>query len=156
MAKGTANAKRRGFSSSFSAYIAWLIERDAEGDVSREKLVAESEPRYRLPAPKKIYAIIITDAVGRTLEINPEFTKMCGYTINELRGKKPGHVLQGPKSETEAIQELHNAIREQRSCDVIITNYDARQRPYRAHIVMEPIRERGKLTGFRAVEEKVS
>lgn len=34
----TANAKRRGFKNSFSAYIAWLIERDDEGRVQREDL----------------------------------------------------------------------------------------------------------------------
>lgn len=32
------NAKRRGFNNSFSAYVAWLIERDHDGDVKREDL----------------------------------------------------------------------------------------------------------------------
>lgn len=31
-------AKQRGFSKSFSAYVAWLIERDGEGAVERESL----------------------------------------------------------------------------------------------------------------------
>jgi hypothetical protein len=34
---GESNAKRRGFKNSFSAYVAWLIERDHEGGVQREK-----------------------------------------------------------------------------------------------------------------------
>lgn len=32
--KGLANAKERGFKNSFSAYLAWLIERDTEEGVS--------------------------------------------------------------------------------------------------------------------------
>ena len=35
-------AAKRGFSQSFSAYVAWLITRDAEGGVSREVLLPGS------------------------------------------------------------------------------------------------------------------
>lgn len=38
MAKGMLNARRRGFGSSFSAYVAWLIERDDSGKVEREEV----------------------------------------------------------------------------------------------------------------------
>lgn len=37
------NAKKRGFKQSFSAYIAWLIERDNAGGVLREGSPAAAE-----------------------------------------------------------------------------------------------------------------
>lgn len=37
-ARAEKNAVKRGFQSSFSAYVAWLIVRDTEGDVKRETL----------------------------------------------------------------------------------------------------------------------
>lgn len=43
-AKAERNAAKRGFSSSFSAYVAWLIKRDEEGAVERERL-GENPPK---------------------------------------------------------------------------------------------------------------
>lgn len=40
------NAARRGFATSFSAYIAWLVQRDEEGDVQRETLLIDKPPIY--------------------------------------------------------------------------------------------------------------
>jgi len=36
--RGEKNAALRGFSTSFSAYVAWLIRRDQEGKVGREEI----------------------------------------------------------------------------------------------------------------------
>lgn len=41
---GLENAKKRGFANSFSAYLAWLIERDTSGAVSREEIPRNAEP----------------------------------------------------------------------------------------------------------------
>jgi len=42
---GQTIAAKRGFGTSFSAYIAWLITRDAEGGVTREDTPAVSKPK---------------------------------------------------------------------------------------------------------------
>lgn len=44
-------ASKRGFGTSFSAYISWLIKRDAEGGVTREETptLRETKPRGRKP-----------------------------------------------------------------------------------------------------------
>lgn len=48
--RGKTNAKTRGFKNSFSAYVAWLIERDDQGAVAREKLKSEeSNPGQESP-----------------------------------------------------------------------------------------------------------
>ena len=45
-------AAQRGFRQSFSAYVAWLIQRDCEGAVSREQApVLKKKPT---PAPKAV------------------------------------------------------------------------------------------------------
>lgn len=41
--RGKSNAKTRGFKNSFSAYVAWLIERDDKGAVERERLKDEEK-----------------------------------------------------------------------------------------------------------------
>jgi hypothetical protein len=62
--KGLANAKRRGFGKSFSAYIAWLIERDASGDVQRE------EPRPRVLKYGEPLTMLAEEG-EHTLELRP-------------------------------------------------------------------------------------
>lgn len=48
--RGKSNAKTRGFKNSFSAYVAWLIERDDKGAVEREQL-AEGKPTSAEESP---------------------------------------------------------------------------------------------------------
>ena len=45
-------ADKRGFGQSFSAYIAWLIKRDAEGGVTRE------DATFRAPAKTTVKAAV--------------------------------------------------------------------------------------------------
>ncbi len=49
-----------------------------------------------LMAASANFGLIITDVAGLTTWINAGFKQMCGFTLTELLGKKPGEVLQGP------------------------------------------------------------
>lgn len=100
-------------------------------------------------------ATVITDAAGRVLEINAAFSEMCGYSLNELRGRKPGEVLQGPATEQEIIEQFRKAIREQAAFECTMTNYHKNGSKYRVHIKCDPVFERGRLVQFRAVETLV-
>jgi len=46
-------AAQRGFKQSFSAYVAWLIQRDAGGGVTREDLPGEGKKRAEQTSGKK-------------------------------------------------------------------------------------------------------
>lgn len=97
-----------------------------------------------------------TDAEGLVVAINPAFVELCGYTFQEVRGRKPGGMLQGVDSDPQAVAELRNAIAQVKSCEVEIINYHKDGSPYRVRIEMEPIREAdGTLSGFRATETKL-
>lgn len=48
-----ANARTRGFTNSFSAYISWLIERDTTGHVVREEIGTYAHAPRAQPAAKK-------------------------------------------------------------------------------------------------------
>lgn len=117
-----------------------------------------------LPSPSKLtisetrVATVITDANGFVLSINSAFTAMCGFTIENLRGQKPGVVLQrGPltKEDKEVVREFRRAIADGKPLARDITNYDSDKKRYRVHIKMEPIFEGRALVGFKAEEHKV-
>jgi PAS domain S-box-containing protein len=102
-------------------------------------------------------ARVTTDRDGLLETINPAFTEMCGYRIEELRGRKPGHLLQGPDSDPAAIATLRAAIYSGTACEVELVNYHKDGSPYRVHILLEPVRDdRGILVGFRAIERKIA
>ncbi len=101
-------------------------------------------------------ARVVTDAQGGIETINPAFTELCGYRIEELRGRKPGHLLQGPASDPAAIAALRSAIAAGTACEAELVNYHKNGSPYRVRISLEPVHDSaGALIGFTAAEWKL-
>lgn len=102
-------------------------------------------------------ARVETDPQGHITSINPAFTELCGFTFPEIQGKKPGHFLQGPDTDREAVSVLREGVKTARRTEVEIINYHKNGAPYRVAITMEPVLdEHQELIGFRAVAEKRS
>lgn len=116
-----------------------------------EEIAREHRRRSKSQATAKVR----TDQNGRVTSANEAFLKMCGYSLAELKGKKPGEVLQGPETEQEIVRDFRKAIRARQPFECVITNYDAKGRTYRVHIAMRPIFKKDELIGFEADEEKV-
>ncbi|MEZ5406283.1 MAG: hypothetical protein R3F23_09040 [Verrucomicrobiia bacterium] len=49
---GKRNAEKRGFGHSFSAYVSWLVIRDAKGAVSREEIADPTSAQHLEGAPQ--------------------------------------------------------------------------------------------------------
>src|SRR5688572_20794536 len=47
------------------------------------------------PQQTRDEAFVVTSPEGLVEWVNPAFTEMCGYTLDELRGRKLGPLLQG-------------------------------------------------------------
>lgn len=96
--------------------------------------------------------MIITDSNGRTTWINAGFTRLCGYTLAELRGQKPGTVLQGSRTDLHTIEHIRSAIRARQSSATEILNYHKNGHPYWTALHITPIRyRRGKGVQFVAL-----
>ncbi len=101
--------------------------------------------------------VVITDRKGRVEWINEGFTRICGYTIEDLRGKKPGDVLQGPHTNPEVIQRIGDAIRQGLPVTEEVVNYSKSGREYYIRIEIDPLRdERGEISGFMAIESDIT
>jgi PAS domain S-box-containing protein len=83
--------------------------------------------------------VVISGTDGLVQWINPAFTAMCGYTLDELRGKKLGPILQGEKTDRQTAERLRLAVRACRPCHEIILNYRKNGEPYLSDIAMTPI-----------------
>jgi PAS domain S-box-containing protein len=102
-------------------------------------------------------ARVLTDTNGRITAINPAFTELCGHSFHDLKGKKPGEMLQGPESCPISVEILRQAIRHRESVSTELVNYHKDSTTYRVRIDLKPLfSSNGKFTGYEAEERKVS
>jgi PAS domain S-box-containing protein len=74
--------------------------------------------------------VVITDESERILFVNAAFERISGYTLDELRGRRPGPVLQGPGTDDAARATLRTAVARRTPCKVEIVNYHKDGTPY--------------------------
>ncbi len=125
-----------------------------------------SSPRQPVPADLKAKVLarveseparVTTDIDGRVTEINPAFSEMCGFSFPEIRGLKPGALLQGAKTDPKAVEVIREAVRNRYPCVSEMINYHKNGSAYRVHIEIEPLRDgAGEVVGFRATETKLA
>ncbi len=71
--------------------------------------------------------------------VNPAFTAMCGYTLEELRGKNLGPILQGKDTDRETAARMRRAVKEHQPCRETILNYHKNGSPYWVEIAITPL-----------------
>lgn len=101
-------------------------------------------------------AVIITDPQGITTWVNPGFCRMTGYTAAEMIGRRPGDLLQGPKTSLSTIADMHHSLAAGQGFDVEILNYDKAGHPLWVHIQCNPLRQPdGRLAGYIAIQSDI-
>ena len=102
-------------------------------------------------------AVVLTDAAGRVVWVNAGFTRLTGYTLEEMAGRTPGSVLQGRGTDPATVRHIHEQLRRGEGFSVEIQNYGKDGRCYWLAIEVQPIRdESGGLTNFMAIESDIT
>jgi PAS domain S-box-containing protein len=102
--------------------------------------------------PARVY----TDAKGCITAVNPAFIRLCGHPFEDLKGCKPGTVLQGPESSNESVSILREAIRNRVPVSTELVNYHKDRSAYRVRIDLKPVfTPSGDLSGYEAEEWKL-
>lgn len=123
-------------------------------DINRR--LAEAD-RLALVARHTDNAVLITDAAGRIEWVNEGFTRISGYTLDEVFGKTPGSILQTPENLDPARLRMHDCIRAGKGFEIEILNRAKSGRSYLVHIECQPLHDaEGKLTGFMAIERDIT
>ena len=127
-------------------------------DITAARQNADELSKLSLVASKTDNAVIITDAGGFIEWVNDGFTRITEYTLDDVRGKKPGSFLQGPKTRPETVQKIRDAIARGEAVSDEIMNYSKSGRPYWLGIDIQPVREveGGPVTHFIAIEREVT
>lgn len=135
--------------------------------VALAKVTGEAEPSAQLKqrilaaagrsARAEKDCLVVTTPAGLVEWVNAEFTAMCGYELAELKGRKPGTLLQGPDTDPAAVARIRAALRERRPCRETLVNYHKDGTAYRADIRISPVlTEEGEPLWLVARERKLS
>ena len=114
------------------------------------------DAKLSLVARKTTNAVIITDGEGRVEWVNEGFTRTTGYTLEEVIGRKPGRLLQGPDTDPETIRKMSEALARGEGFDVEVLNYKKNGLPYWVEISCQAIQEPGQPKKFIAIENDIS
>lgn len=129
-----------------------LIYATALDTTERHRLHSELH-RLSLVARCTNNAVIITDPDGLVEWVNEGFTRVSGYTLDDVRGRKPGHILQGPDTSPETIRYMGDCLRRGQGFVVEVINYHRNGHKYWLEVEVQPIHdELGTLTHFMAIE----
>jgi PAS domain S-box-containing protein len=102
-------------------------------------------------------AVIITDAQQRIEWVNDGFTRVTGYTLDEVRGRVPGHLLQTQSSDPIAIAHMRDSLAAGKGCEVELLNRSKDGREYIVAIEIQPLHDpSGTLQGFMAIESDIT
>ena len=84
-------------------------------------------------------AVILTDAERHILWVNRDFENITGYALEEVIGKSPGRLLQGPDTEPDAIARIRKGLAGRQVFKDTITNYRKNGEAYECRLVIHPI-----------------
>lgn len=102
-------------------------------------------------------SIIITDTEGYTVWINKGCEQLTGYTLNEMRGRKPGELLQGAATDPNTVRQVGQAVRNKKPIRTEIVNYHKNGKAYWLELNLSPIfDEQGNCTGFMSVGRDIT
>ena len=101
--------------------------------------------------------IVVTDTATHITWANAAFSKMCGYSLDELKGKRPGQLLHGPRTSPRVLRRLRKAIRLGKKRTEEVINYHKNGHPYWVRLTISPIVDtEGKACGFISVERELA
>jgi len=126
-------------------------------DVSESRQTERELAKLSEVVARTSHGVIFTDVEGKITWVNHGMLRISGFTFEEMRGRKPGDLLQGPDSDPEVIAHMSQQLAAGEGFQVEIVNYTKSGQPYDLHIACSPVRDSaGKLEGFMALQTDIT
>ena len=139
---------RTGDNISFSGFIRDISERKThERELRKLSLIAEATDS----------AVVVTDATGVVEWVNPAFTRITGYSPEEVIGQRPGDLLQGPQTDQAVTEMMREKVAAGEGFECELANYHKNGTLYWLALEVRPVHDAsGKLTQFVALERDIT
>jgi PAS domain S-box-containing protein len=115
-------------------------------DITEKKKNEEQLSVLSMVASKTSNLVIITDSFFNTEWVNQSFTEATGYTLEDVRGKNPYHILRGGDTSKEVAEYIDAQIKKHRNFNCEILNYKKNGEKYWVQVQGEPIRDENRNT----------
>ncbi len=113
--------------------------------------------RLALIASRTDNSVTLTDADGRIEWVNEGFTRITGYTLAEVRGRRPGSFLQGPATDRATIAAMRSGLAAGRGFKAEILNYRKDGTPYWVAAEVQPLHdETGRVTHYMGLASDIT
>jgi PAS domain S-box-containing protein len=117
----------------------------------------EEVEKLSLVASKTDDMVVITDANENIEWVNDSFTRLSGFSLNEVLGKKPSEFLQGPETDQQTVQRIRKGIDGGNPVVEEVLNYSKDGKKYWLRVAINPVfNEQGKVSKFIAVETNIT
>lgn len=125
-------------------------------DITAAKRQQEQFATLSLVANETDNSVIITDAQGKIEYVNPGFCRLTGYSLEEVKGKSPGAVLQGKHTDSNTRKRISNNLRQRKPFYDEILNYDKSGNAYWISLAINPVfGSNGELSKFISIQANI-
>jgi PAS domain S-box-containing protein len=101
--------------------------------------------------------IIVTDAQKRTTWINDGFTRMTGFTLDDMRGHRPVNILQGPEPDPSILVWIEEQYALKKPFSFEVLNYKKDGTPFWSLLSIQPLfDEQGNIIEYFSIRKDIT
>jgi len=122
-------------------------------DVTARKAAENEARRLALVASRTASSIILADVNWQIEWVNDSFTRLTGYALDEVRGRRPSSFLAGPLTNRDVVDAMDEADRAGQPFKGELLNYTKTDQPYWVEIEIQRLTDdQGRHTGYMALQ----
>ena len=126
-------------------------------DITDEVKTRETAKTLSLVANETDNSVIICDKFGKIEYINPGFTKLTGYVLEDCIGKKPGELLQGKHTDAETKKRIREKLDLKQPFYDEIINYNKAGESYWISLAINPVFDsNGELDKYISIQTNIT
>ena len=133
-----------------------VLVNDLEKEVDDHKLTADSLRKLSQAIEQSPVSVLITDLDGNIEYVNPEFSRVTGYTAEEVKGKNP-RILKSGHTPPSQFVNMWNSITTGQSWSGELYNKKKNGDLFWENVTVSPIKSNdGVNTHYLAIKEDIS
>lgn len=126
-------------------------------DITHARAQRRDIERLSEVARRTTNLVVVSDADGRIEWVNPAFEQRSGWSLAEVKGKKPGSFLQSAKSDKRTSRRIGDALRARSAVNEQIMNVTRTGEEYWVSLDIQPLTDaKGRHHGFMAVQSDIT
>jgi PAS domain S-box-containing protein len=137
--------------------LGFIFARRLANALAQAERLREEARKLALVASRTYNGVLITGPTGKIEWVNAAFTRLTGYTAEEVMGRHPDSFLMGPETSPVTLAEKKKAREELRGFQLEILNYHKSGRPIWILADGQPVfDEQGNVAHYIVVQVDIS